>query len=313
MLKTSSVKSDRMFFESNGKILLSSEYLVLDGAKSIALPSKLTQSLSVEKFVDDSILWESYDHDENLWFKEKFKFKKGKLVYENKKNSVSDKLISLFNHIHKFKDISNSLGKKFITRLNFKREWGLGTSSTFVNNLAQWAKVDPYQLLFSSFKGSGYDIACCSKKNPITYSINNNSISVKNIKLDKMFRDNVYLVYLGRKQNTQKSIESYYKSSIDKKNSINKINTITKSIIECKNLFEFENLIEQHESIISDLISINPIQKSIFSDYKEGKIKSLGSWGGDFILATSKNNDMSYFKNKGFNTIFPLSGLLYID
>ena len=38
-----------MLFKSNGKILLSSEYLVMDGAKSIALPAKLTQDLSVFK------------------------------------------------------------------------------------------------------------------------------------------------------------------------------------------------------------------------------------------------------------------------
>ena len=35
-----------MLFKSNGKILLSSEYLVMDGAKSIALPAKLTQDLN---------------------------------------------------------------------------------------------------------------------------------------------------------------------------------------------------------------------------------------------------------------------------
>jgi hypothetical protein len=35
--------------------------------------------------------------------------------------------------------------------------------------------------------------------------------------------------------------------------------------------------------------------------------------GGDFILATTRNNNLSYFKNKGFNTIFPLSDLVYIN
>tara|TARA_X000001036_G_scaffold386556_1_gene381737 strand:- start:897 stop:1805 length:909 start_codon:yes stop_codon:yes gene_type:complete len=302
-----------MFFESNGKILLSSEYLVLDGAKSIALPSKLTQELIVSKANDDSILWESFDYNQNLWFQEKFKIKDGELIYEGKENMISEKLLSLFNHIHKFKDISNTLGNKFVTKLNFKRDWGLGSSSTFVNNLAKWADIDPYKLLFSSFKGSGYDIACCNSNCPITYSNLDNSISVKKIAISPVFRENIYLIYLGRKQNTQNSIESYYKKSFDKQKSIQEINAITESLINCKDLVELENLIELHESIISKLLSTNPIQKSKFRDYKDGKIKSLGSWGGDFILATSKNNDVSYFKNKGYNTIFALSELVYID
>ena len=45
-----------MIFESNGKILLTSEYLVLDGAISLALPSKLTQELFVEKIDADAIV-----------------------------------------------------------------------------------------------------------------------------------------------------------------------------------------------------------------------------------------------------------------
>tara|TARA_B100001778_G_scaffold138112_1_gene113542 strand:- start:1544 stop:2452 length:909 start_codon:yes stop_codon:yes gene_type:complete len=302
-----------MFFQSNGKILLSSEYLVLDGAKSIALPSKKTQELHVTKKTMDSIVWKSYDHNNNLWFEEIFKLKKNKLTYDGEKNIISEKLLKLFNHIHKFKDVSNSLGNQFITKLNFDRNWGLGTSSTFVNNLAKWAEINAYELLYSSFKGSGYDIACCDKNCPITYSNLNNSVSINEIKLNSLFRENVFLIYLGRKQNTQNSIKSYYNKSFNKTKSIQEINKVTDQIIDCQDLYELESLIELHESIISNILSTDPIQKSEFKDYKDGKIKSLGSWGGDFILATTRNNNLSYFKNKGFNTIFPLSDLVYIN
>ena len=302
-----------MFFQSNGKILLSSEYLVLDGAKSIALPSKKTQELHVTKKTMDSIVWKSYDYNNNLWFEEIFKLKKNKLTYDGEKNIISEKLLKLFNHIHKFKDVSNSLGNQFITKLNFDRNWGLGTSSTFVNNLAKWAEINAYELLYSSFKGSGYDIACCDKNCPITYSNLNNSVSINEIKLNSLFRENVFLIYLGRKQNTQNSIKSYYNKSFNKTKSIQEINKVTDQIIDCQDLYELESLIELHESIISNILSTNPIQKSEFKDYKDGKIKSLGSWGGDFILATTRNNNLSYFKNKGFNTIFPLSDLVYIN
>ena len=123
----------------------------------------------------------------------------------------------------------------------------------------------------------------------------------------------MFLIYLGRKQNTQNSIKSYYNKSFNKTKSIQEINKVTDQIIDCQDLYELESLIELHESIISNILSTNPIQKSEFKDYKDGKIKSLGSWGGDFILATTRNNNLSYFKNKGFNTIFPLSDLVYIN
>ena len=36
-------------FYSNGKLLLTAEYLVLDGAKALALPTKFGQDLEVKK------------------------------------------------------------------------------------------------------------------------------------------------------------------------------------------------------------------------------------------------------------------------
>ena len=34
---------------------------------------------------------------------------------------------------------------------------------------------------------------------------------------------------------------------------------------------------------------------------------------GDFILVTSKNNDIKYFEKKGFKTILPLSEIVYLN
>lgn len=62
------------YFYSHGKILLTGEYFVLDGTKSIALPIKWGQSLSV-KYVhsfEPTLSWKGYDYQENLWFDTKF-------------------------------------------------------------------------------------------------------------------------------------------------------------------------------------------------------------------------------------------------
>ena len=302
-----------MLFKSNGKILLSSEYLVMDGAKSIALPSRLTQDLIVSKCDKNTIEWFSHDMHNNLWYEDRFFVKNNNLVCESEKNVTSQKIISLFNHLSKTHKLANLLGNKFETRLNFKKDWGLGTSSTFVNNLAKWAKVDPYQLLFSTFKGSGYDIACCDLNHPIIFKKTNESIDVKKIKFKPPFIKNLFLIHLGKKQNTQLSIENYSKKKFDRIELIKKINTITDEFIKCNELIHFEELIQEHESIISKATSIIPIQNSNFSDYKDGKIKSLGAWGGDFILVTTKNKDLSYFKKRGLETIIPLEDIVYLN
>ncbi len=301
-----------MLFKSNGKILLTSEYLVLDGAKAIALPSKLTQDLYVEQCDKEIIEWQSIDEKGNVWYEENFYLKNNDLVYSAEKNNTSEKLLLLFNHILKTREVKDILGNKFSTKLNFKREWGLGTSSTFVNNLAKWANIDPYRLLFSAFKGSGYDIACCDVNNPIIFEKKQNSINVKNITFNPPFIENIYLIHLDKKQNTQTSITNYLRTKSEKNDLIKRINLISEEMLQCKNLNHFEDLIVEHESIISQAISQEPIQKLTFNDYNLGKIKSLGAWGGDFILVTSKNNDLSYFNNKGFETILKLSDLVYI-
>ena len=77
-------------------------------------------------------------------------------------------------------------------------------------------------------------------------------------------------------------------------------------------MIHFEELMKEHESIISKAISINPIQKSTFTGYKGGRIKSLGSWGGDFVLATGDEKSIDYFVEKGFNTVKKISDLLYV-
>lgn len=302
-----------MLFKSNGKILLCSEYLVLEGAKAIALPSRLTQDLQVTKCQNKLIEWQSVDENNDLWFEEKFYFSGSNLKYDSKKNKTSEKILILFKYLLKTKNVNDILGNKFLTKLNFKREWGLGTSSTFVNNLAKWAKTDPYKLLFSAFNGSGYDIACCDVKNPILFQKKQNSISIENIIFSPPFIENLYLVYLEKKQNTQTSIINYFNIKSDRKDLIEKVNFITEEIIKCKDLNQFEDLIVEHENIIARATSQEPIQQSVFPTYSQGKIKSLGAWGGDFILVTSKNNDLSFFKNKGYNTILKLSDLVYIN
>ena len=302
-----------MKYNSNGKILLTSEYLVLDGALALALPSKLSQTLEV-KYTENKneINWISYDFNGEIWFSECFVISKDKFSYKNKKNKYSDKIISIFNGIEKLnEDAFSNLGAEFTTRLEFSKNWGLGSSSTLINNLSLWAKIDPYDLLDLTFKGSGYDIACCNKINPITYVKNKNDRIIKDVDFNPPFKENLFFIYLGHKQNTSEAIKNYRSMSNDINNVIKKINSISLSIMKSTTLNEFEKLIVAHEEIISKTINIEPIKKRLFSDYQSGVIKSLGAWGGDFVLVTGNKSNMSYFSNKGYDEIIPYKDLVY--
>ena len=302
-----------MKYNSNGKILLTSEYLVLDGALALALPSKLSQTLEV-KYTENKneINWISYDFNGEIWFSECFVISKDKFSYKNKKNKYSNKIISIFNGIEKLnEDAFSNLGAEFTTRLEFSKNWGLGSSSTLINNLSLWAKIDPYDLLDLTFKGSGYDIACCNKINPITYVKNKNDRIIKDVDFNPPFKENLFFIYLGHKQNTSEAIKNYRSMSNDINNVIKKINSISLSIMKSTTLNEFEKLIVAHEEIISKTINIEPIKKKLFSDYQSGVIKSLGAWGGDFVLVTGNKSNMSYFSNKGYDEIIPYKDLVY--
>ena len=47
------------------------------------------------------------------------------------------------------------------------------------------------------------------------------------------------------------------------------------------------------------------VKECLFPDYK-GTVKSLGAWGGDFVLAISETEDIpNYFLSKGFDICIP--------
>tara|TARA_B100000768_G_scaffold72284_1_gene69307 strand:- start:718 stop:1635 length:918 start_codon:yes stop_codon:yes gene_type:complete len=301
-------------FYSNGKLLLTSEYVVLDGIVCIALPTKFGQSLSVKENQSKEINWISYDNKNHIWFEEKFVInKKNKLQFLGKKNNISDTLLKIFNSIFKLNSsvLKDNLGYDFISKLSFSKNWGLGSSSTLINNLADWAKVDAYELLKLTFGGSGYDIACAKHNNPIQFSNLNNKISVKEVNFNPIFKENIFFIYLGEKQNSREGIERYKSRKNELSDEIKKefIN-INQSIIKTNDRKEFEKHLNKHELLISNLIGLNSVKEELFKDYDKGTIKSLGAWGGDFILVTGNKEDMRYFLKKGYKIIFEYSQLI---
>ena len=50
-------------FYSNGKLLVTGEYVVLDGALALAIPTKFGQTMKVAPTTGNVIHWKSYDAD----------------------------------------------------------------------------------------------------------------------------------------------------------------------------------------------------------------------------------------------------------
>ena len=292
-------------YYSNGKLLITGEYLVLDGARAFALPTKFGQNLIVENSTNQEIQWKSYDFDENIWYQDTISFSEITNKVDAKIETVKTTLLQILNEAYLLNPdfINNSEGYKISTNLTFPKKWGLGTSSTLLNNIAQWTNIDAFTLLKNSFGGSGYDIACAQNDTPIVYRIEQNLPVVETVHFNPDFTQNIYFVYLNKKQNSKAAISAYYNNKNQHlAHNIIDNNKITDTILNAKTLKEFAIAVEKHEIHMSDILEIRTIKEVAFPDFK-GVVKSLGAWGGDFVMAIAKEDPKDYFVSKGYETI----------
>ena len=295
-------------YYSHGKFLLTGEYLVLKGALALALPLKLGQSIEIETLAsnENRLHWEAF-RPEGKWFS--VTLNREDLV--NYSTDDPDKASRLSQILQSVKQLNpkafegNDLN--FTTRLDFDPNWGLGSSSTLIANLARWANVNPYELLKLTFGGSGYDIACATAEGPVYYQLIDNKPQVETVDFQPSFADHLFFIYQGQKQSSSKEIKAFLAKAnpADLQKDIEAVSEISRAVPQCQNLDEFALLMQCHERIIARCIGQEPIQKR-FPDF-EGVLKSLGAWGGDFILAATEWNDnqvKAYFKEKGLEVVF---------
>jgi len=295
-------------YRSNGKLLLTGEYLVLDGAKSLCIPTKKGQSFSVEATANNQIDWISKDVDDQIWFKASFDLSLNLLSSTDQ--PIAKKLVHIL--INAF-DLSESTpsASSIVTALEFKRDWGLGSSSTLLNNIAQWLKIDPFDLHFKVSNGSGYDIANASNSTPLLYKIGRPpQIEVTNY--NPSFSDQLFFVHLNNKQVSEKAVMNYslLKSAIDIDKCCDEATNLTHAFLSSGSKNELDEVIEKHEFLLSNILQQESIHEVLFSNYKDGTIKSLGAWGGDFVLVTGNSSSPQYFKDKGFETVIPFNEMI---
>lgn len=313
-LKKGTTEKNQYFF-GHGKLLLSGEYFVLEGAQSLALPTKLGQSLSVKYSTSFSptLNWKSYDVNGDCWFEANFEFWQFKILDQVEKPEAIF-IQKLLQQVRKQNPhfLRDDMDVKVETRLGFPINWGLGSSSSLVYNIAQWAYVSPFELLFKTQGGSGYDIACAQSDGPIVYRKVHTGPHWSPVYFSPNFKENLYFVYRGNKQDSRQSVKDIHRFRPFETSLLNRITEITQDMLKTQNQLDFNNLIDEHENLVSKTLGLTKLKDEYFSDFF-GAVKSLGAWGGDFFLVSSLKNEestRSYFKEKGFDVFYRYSDLI---
>ena len=288
-----------MDWNASGKLLLFGEYLVLKGGKALAIPLQFGQSMQVRRQHKKEIHWVA-----NVLGKEWFSatFTSEGVLIETTEEEKALRLLQLFALLKDKKPYLFDSGYAFQLHANFPLEWGLGSSSTLVSLLAQWSETDPFYLLKNSFGGSGYDVACATSEGPIFFEEPGNKIS--NATLSPSITSKMLFIYSGQKQKSESEVIRFEKLPLFP-GAVEIMNQIVLAVPETKDITALEELITQSESLLGNILKREPVKSLTFPDYPFS-LKSLGAWGGDFLLATYREEGEArdYFNRKGYPVQF---------
>lgn len=300
-------------FYASGKLLLFSEYFILDGAQGLAIPTVYGQRMDVTNLPThtNTLYWKAFTSTKSLWLDLVFDTR----TLQSNSDSKEAQMLSLI--LQKIREqqpdfLLSDSDIKVATHLEFPNVWGLGSSSTLLACLAQWINIDWYTLLKETIGGSGYDVACGLAKTPVLYSIEVGRPVVKSVVFQPKFSEQLYFAYLGKKQLSSQGIQHYKDKAQDKAAIALQLTAITTAMLNCNELNAFETLLEEHEYIISNALGMERVQQSVFPDYW-GKVKSLGAWGGDFVLLTNNRTEKElrdYLQQKNIDVVFSFSELI---
>ena len=181
---------------AKGKLLLTGEYAVLDGAEALAIPVRYGQSLRVAPLETPNMLyWETLDPDGKCWFFAKYALPDLTLLHGTD-GGVAETLRQILLACRQQNPSFLLEGSWAVqTQNDFPRRWGLGTSSTLIAALSRWAGVDPYQVLSDTLGGSGYDLACAYAEGPILYHLERQVPHIQSVSYAPKFSENLYFAW----------------------------------------------------------------------------------------------------------------------
>jgi mevalonate kinase len=301
-------------YNSKGKLLISGEYLVLHGARALSVPLKFGQSMKITQLSHPGIIrWETHVKGD-LWFKASFHGRELELgeTTHYKTAMFIHRLLIIAGKIQPAL-ISDHNGIHISNHINFDINWGLGSSSSLISNMAYWLNTDLFSFYRMVFDGSGYDVFSARAAGPLLYSLADGHPSVEQAALHASVTDYLYFIYLGKKQDSQDSVRKFREKELFNRDAINEVSGLTGAMVNEKDPGAFMELIRRHESVISEILATLPVKQELFPDFN-GEIKSLGAWGGDFVMACSfmsPGEIKEYFAGKGLHVVFSWKEIVY--
>jgi len=287
---------------------------VLYGAKALAVPLKFGQKMIVSEVPHTGILeWETFVLNKP-WFKADYSLKDMSIIDSSSEKTaffIRGLLQAAFDLLPGLQ--SDSRGFSIRNFIDFDIRWGMGSSSSLVSNLAYWLDIDPYSLYRSAFQGSGYDVFCARAKGPLTFQLDQDHREIHEVAFRPAFSDHLYFIYSGRKQDSQESVNKFRSQPHVGEGLIRQVTNLTDAFIKSTDLEDFITLMGLHEAVISEATGLPPVKKEIFPDFN-GEIKSLGAWGGDFVMAATKMSPKEvkdYFHKKNLTVVFTWKEIIF--
>lgn len=278
------------------------------------MPVRFGQSLRVEAgalphFID----WNSLEPDGSKWFEAQFELPSLRIrIGSDLKTSLTlFKILAACQNLNP-EHFAEHQSYRVVTQNDFPRAWGLGTSSSLIAALARWISIDPYKILFETLGGSGYDLACAYAEGPILYRLEGQTPIVEPVQFAPTYSSQLYFVFLGKKQNSRDGIARFREKAPKSPVLADKISRLTQQFLEAQTLEALDAIILEHELLISETLMMPRAKDLYFSDFW-GELKSLGAWGGDFVLVTSARSEAEtrgYFAQKGLEVFLPWNQMI---
>ncbi len=295
-------------FYSCGKLLITGEYLIMRGARGLALPTSRGQHMTVDTVDSETLSWFSLDVDGELWFQAELELDDLSVI-RSTDDEVARRLKEILLAARKLSPnfLRNGQGFEVRTELEFPSDWGLGSSSTLLNNIAHWSGVDAFDLLSLGFGGSGYDVKVSKHGSAIRYHREEEKGMVEEVDFKPSFSNRLWFVHLDKKQNSAAELVRFSEMKVSDRD-LDQVSRITDEVIKTDDLEEFERLMREHDFLLSRIIAM-PSAEEAFPEFK-GLVKYLGAWGGDFMLATGSKKDMDYFRERGLKTVLSYNEMI---
>ena len=295
---------------ANGKLLLTGEYLVLVGAKALAFPLRLGQSMYIEPAGHQQLRWISKEQG-MTWFSSDLDSSKLDIVTASD-YEVSLRLAEILLNAKRINAefLTGSPGFNIYLEANYPLKWGLGSSSTLISLIAGWAEVDKYQLFRLTSQGSGYDIACTDHKSLLFYQWTNGKTYVDDAHPGKALLNNTCFTYLGKKQETAEEVSAFLSERNFTDFDVERVSELSIQICKADDPSILCSLVDEHEDILSRILKKERIGNR-FPGFP-GTVKSLGAWGGDFAMFVSERGNnfiKTWLTETGFEDVFTFDEL----